>query len=112
MTTKFRGKYAQILPHGSAHLLFRKSGNHYTWNKPITTVHNVIVGKLWIDSVSLGLNVPLMCMCMCMCACVRRCVRAWVRACVRARMRTYAYSLMFSVSVFIILCIPPSSMYS
>ncbi|XP_065179127.1 oxysterol-binding protein 1-like [Sycon ciliatum] len=50
MSSKFRGKYAQILPHGSAHLLFRRTGHHYTWNKPITTVHNVIVGKLWIDS--------------------------------------------------------------
>lgn len=25
------------------------SGNHYTWRKVTTTVHNIIVGKLWVD---------------------------------------------------------------
>lgn len=25
------------------------SGNHYTWTKVTTTVHNIIVGKLWVD---------------------------------------------------------------
>lgn len=24
-------------------------GNHYTWRKVTTTVHNIIVGKLWLD---------------------------------------------------------------
>lgn len=24
-------------------------GNHYTWTKVTTTVHNIIVGKLWVD---------------------------------------------------------------
>lgn len=23
--------------------------NHYTWRKVTTTVHNIIVGKLWVD---------------------------------------------------------------
>ena len=32
-----------------AHLLFKNSGNHYTWRKVTTTVHNIIVGKLWVD---------------------------------------------------------------
>ncbi|XP_020601672.1 oxysterol-binding protein 1-like isoform X1 [Orbicella faveolata] len=48
-TSKFRGKYLQVIPHGVAHLKFNKSGNHYTWKKVTTTVHNIIVGKLWID---------------------------------------------------------------
>ncbi|EDO44125.1 predicted protein [Nematostella vectensis] len=48
-TSKFRGKYLQIIPQGIAHLKFIKSGNHYTWRKVTTTVHNIIVGKLWID---------------------------------------------------------------
>lgn len=26
------------------------SGNHYTWRKVSTTVHNMIVGKLWLDN--------------------------------------------------------------
>lgn len=35
---------------GIAHLVFKKSGNHYTWRKVTTTVHNIIVGKLWVDN--------------------------------------------------------------
>ncbi|KAK7505919.1 hypothetical protein BaRGS_00002641 [Batillaria attramentaria] len=50
MTTKFRGRYLQIIPMGIAHLQFSKSGNHYTWRKVTTTVHNIIVGRLWVDN--------------------------------------------------------------
>jgi hypothetical protein len=50
-TSKFRGKYLQIIPQGVAHLTFIKSGNHYTWRKVTTTVHNIIVGRLWVDQV-------------------------------------------------------------
>ncbi|XP_050689095.1 oxysterol-binding protein 1-like [Eriocheir sinensis] len=50
MSSKFRGKYLQIIPLGIAHLEFRSSGNHYTWRKVSTTVHNMIVGKLWLDN--------------------------------------------------------------
>ena len=49
MSSKFRGKYLQILPQGIAHLMFRGSGNHYTCSKVTTTIHNIIVGKLWVD---------------------------------------------------------------
>lgn len=52
MSTKFRGKYIRVLPHGAAHFKVRRSGNHYTWHKVETTIHNIIVGKLWIDYVS------------------------------------------------------------
>ena len=39
-------------PHsGTIHCVFHASGNHYTWKKVTTTVHNIIVGKLWIDQV-------------------------------------------------------------
>ena len=38
-----------FLTAGIAHLLFKSSGNHYTWRKVTTTVHNIIVGKLWVD---------------------------------------------------------------
>ncbi|XP_069684102.1 oxysterol-binding protein 1 isoform X1 [Periplaneta americana] len=48
MASKFRGKYLQVIPLGMAHLEFN-SGNHYTWRKVTTTVHNIIVGKLWVD---------------------------------------------------------------
>lgn len=35
---------------GISHLEFTKSGNHYTWRKVTTTVHNIIVGRLWVDN--------------------------------------------------------------
>ncbi|XP_064201055.1 oxysterol-binding protein 1-like isoform X2 [Anguilla rostrata] len=49
VTSKFRGKYLSIMPLGTIHCIFGKSDNHYTWKKVTTTVHNIIVGKLWID---------------------------------------------------------------
>ncbi|XP_014670942.1 PREDICTED: oxysterol-binding protein 1-like [Priapulus caudatus] len=49
MSSKFRGKYLNIIPLGITHLEFPKSGHRYTWRKVMTTVHNIIVGKLWID---------------------------------------------------------------
>lgn len=49
MTSKFRGKYIQVVPLGSAHVEFVESGNKYSWRKVTTTVHNIIVGKLWVD---------------------------------------------------------------
>lgn len=36
---------------GTIHAIFEKGNNHYTWKKVTTTVHNIIVGKLWIDQV-------------------------------------------------------------
>jgi len=35
---------------GIAHLLFSRGGGHYTWRKVATTVHNIIVGRLWVDN--------------------------------------------------------------
>ncbi|XP_060763533.1 oxysterol-binding protein 2 isoform X2 [Neoarius graeffei] len=49
IASKFRGKYLSIMPLGSIHLQFHASGNHYVWRKVTSTVHNIIVGKLWID---------------------------------------------------------------
>lgn len=42
---------ALFLSSGSIQCLFDKSNNHYSWKKVTTTVHNIIVGKLWIDQV-------------------------------------------------------------
>jgi hypothetical protein len=39
---------------GCIHLQFHSSGNHYVWGKVTSTVHNIIVGKLWIDQVSVS----------------------------------------------------------
>ncbi|CAL1616554.1 unnamed protein product [Knipowitschia caucasica] len=49
IASKFRGKYLSIMPLGAIHLKFHSSGNHYVWRKVTSTVHNIIVGKLWID---------------------------------------------------------------
>ncbi|KAM8866252.1 oxysterol-binding protein 2 isoform 1-T1 [Synchiropus picturatus] len=49
IASKFRGKYLSIVPLGAIHLHFHSSGNHYVWRKVTSTVHNIIVGKLWID---------------------------------------------------------------
>ncbi|XP_075754000.1 oxysterol-binding protein 2 isoform X3 [Pelodiscus sinensis] len=49
IASKFRGKYLSIMPLGAIHLEFHASGNHYVWRKVTSTVHNIIVGKLWID---------------------------------------------------------------
>ncbi|KAB0790728.1 hypothetical protein PPYR_15720 [Photinus pyralis] len=49
MTSKFRGKYLQVIPLGMAHVEFPESGNKYSWRKVTTTIHNIIVGKLWVD---------------------------------------------------------------
>lgn len=50
MSSKFRGKYLQIIPLGTTHIKFLKTGNHYTFRKVNTTVHNIIVGTLWVDN--------------------------------------------------------------
>uniref|UniRef100_UPI0037E82BE8 oxysterol-binding protein 1 isoform X2 n=1 Tax=Semicossyphus pulcher TaxID=241346 RepID=UPI0037E82BE8 len=49
LASKFRGKYLSIMPLGSIQCIFEKSDNHYSWKKVTTTIHNIIVGKLWID---------------------------------------------------------------
>ena len=51
MSSKFRGNSLEIVPLGLAHLKFTESGNHYTWRKVTTIVHNIVVGKLWVDQV-------------------------------------------------------------
>jgi len=51
MRSKFKGKYLEVEPLGISHLLFPASGNHYTWRKVKTIVHNIVIGKLWIDQV-------------------------------------------------------------
>ncbi|KAM7540389.1 hypothetical protein Aperf_G00000035971 [Anoplocephala perfoliata] len=50
MSTKFRGRYLQIKINGLCHLVFRKTGHHYTYPKIPLTVHNIIVGRLWIEN--------------------------------------------------------------
>lgn len=50
MTSKFRGKYIQVVPLGNSHVEFTASGTKFSWRKVTTTVHNIIVGRLWVDN--------------------------------------------------------------
>lgn len=49
LASKFRGKYLNVHPLGQVNVKFHATGHHYTWHKVTTTVHNIIVGKLWVD---------------------------------------------------------------
>ncbi|KAK6035852.1 hypothetical protein COOONC_26644 [Cooperia oncophora] len=49
MTSRFRGKYLSVIP-SDTHVYFPGTKNHYSYKKITTTVHNIIVGKLWIDN--------------------------------------------------------------
>jgi len=47
--SKFRGKYLEVIPVGLCHVVLKATGDHYTFTKGPTMIHNIIVGKLWID---------------------------------------------------------------
>eukprot|EP00128_Syssomonas_multiformis_P012565 Colp12_sorted_trinity150504_noHs@28951 len=49
LDSKFRGQYLKVTPQGVLHLKLKTTGEHYTWKKPETTIHNIILGSLWID---------------------------------------------------------------
>lgn len=46
---KFRGQWVRIQPTGLVHFRTKENGYHYSWNKPYTTIHNLIIGNLWAD---------------------------------------------------------------
>lgn len=50
MTSRFRGKYLSVIPVGYTHIEFLGQQNKYSFKKVTTTVHNIIVGRLWIDN--------------------------------------------------------------
>eukprot|EP00250_Pteridium_aquilinum_P002584 c12805_g1_i1 orf=179-3232(+) len=47
---RFWGKSVEVFPSGRVHLRIPKFGDHITWSKITTCIHNVVVGKLWIDN--------------------------------------------------------------
>lgn len=47
---KFWGKSVEVVPSGVVHLRIPRFGDHFTWSKITTCIHNVVVGKLWIDN--------------------------------------------------------------
>jgi hypothetical protein len=50
LTSRFRGKYLSVTPTGLTHVKFKGQESLYSFKKITTTVHNIIVGKLWIDN--------------------------------------------------------------
>lgn len=46
---KFRGQWIKVVPVGLVHFRTKEDGFHYSWNKPHTTIHNLILGSLWAD---------------------------------------------------------------
>eukprot|EP00744_Colponema_vietnamica_P003423 GILI01005248.1.p1 GENE.GILI01005248.1~~GILI01005248.1.p1 ORF type:complete len:751 (-),score=212.57 GILI01005248.1:384-2636(-) len=47
--SKFWGKSMDIIPQGSPHILFPSHGDDFTWTKATSTVHNLIMGKLYLE---------------------------------------------------------------
>lgn len=45
--SKFWGKSMELTPEGLCHLHI--GAEHYSWKKVATSIHNIIVGKLWLD---------------------------------------------------------------
>eukprot|EP00975_Prorocentrum_lima_P052705 11045472-Prorocentrum_lima.AAC.1 len=44
------GVWPQVLPEGVSHLRLKAWGDHFSWTKVTTCIHNVVVGKMWIDN--------------------------------------------------------------
>ncbi|KAK3086742.1 hypothetical protein FSP39_022721, partial [Pinctada imbricata] len=47
--TKFWGKSMEFQPLGEVHVVIPRYGDHYTWNKVTTCVHNLLGGQRWVD---------------------------------------------------------------
>ena len=49
----FTMQWVRIQPTGIVHFKTKDDGFHYSWNKPHTVIHNLILGSLWADHVSI-----------------------------------------------------------
>jgi hypothetical protein len=50
VSTKFKGHFLEVQPSGSVHLIFKSTGNHYTWNKVTNYVNGLLYGKIWMSN--------------------------------------------------------------
>lgn len=48
--TKFKGSHMLVQCKGSLHVKLLNWNEEYTWTKPNTTVHNLIIGQIYIDN--------------------------------------------------------------
>lgn len=49
LQSSFTGKHIAAIPLGYSRVEFPSSGTSYTFNRPTTSVHNLIIGKLYIE---------------------------------------------------------------
>jgi len=47
---KFWGKSLEVFPTGINHVRFPARGEHYTYQKAVSCVHNILLGNLWLDN--------------------------------------------------------------
>uniref|UniRef100_A0A915N5I8 Oxysterol-binding protein n=1 Tax=Meloidogyne javanica TaxID=6303 RepID=A0A915N5I8_MELJA len=50
VASRFRGKYMSVIPTGYTQIKFKDGKANFIFQKVTTTVHNIIVGRLWIDN--------------------------------------------------------------
>lgn len=47
---KFWGKSLEIFPTGPNHVEFPEHGDHYVWEQVTACVHNIVIGRMWLDN--------------------------------------------------------------
>lgn len=47
--TSFKGTYLSVNPTGKNHLILKSTKDHFVWEKPFTNVHNIIIGKIYVE---------------------------------------------------------------
>ncbi|KAI0562336.1 Oxysterol-binding protein [Gracilaria domingensis] len=47
---KFWGKSLEIIPTGLNHIEFPATGDHYVFSQVTTCVHNIVIGRMWLDN--------------------------------------------------------------
>eukprot|EP01117_Protostelium_nocturnum_P018665 TRINITY_DN784_c0_g1_i1.p1 TRINITY_DN784_c0_g1~~TRINITY_DN784_c0_g1_i1.p1 ORF type:complete len:442 (+),score=146.87 TRINITY_DN784_c0_g1_i1:292-1617(+) len=50
LKTRFAGNSLECQGTGSSNVLLKKTGEHFKWDPVKTIIHNLIVGKIWIDN--------------------------------------------------------------
>lgn len=48
MRSRFWGKSVEMAPAGQAWLQL-PDGSTFAWNKPVVTIHNLVLGRVWLD---------------------------------------------------------------
>lgn len=49
VVTSFKGIYLLVHPKGRLHIKLHTTGEEFTWEKPYSSVHNIIFGKMYVD---------------------------------------------------------------